>query len=153
MISISLLRLRIVIFVVIFTVLLTVGGTVIALSVITVGSIRHLINVEEPITCAPNPCILGGSNVVELNLAPGEEQREETRISNSSEKNIDVMFTYHINPEGEGITVEGPSMFLVPGEGSTTQVYTIKADRDIEPQVYSMIIQVERGDYGEDEDE
>ena len=139
-------RLRVVIFVVMMSVLMPVGVSI-ALSVITVGSIRHLITVEEPITCAPNPCNPGGGMVLELNLSPGEEQLEETIVSNSSKKNIDVMFTYHINPDGEGITVEGASMFLVPGEGSTTQFYIIKADRDIESQVYTMTIQVERGDY------
>lgn len=142
----SALRLRLVIFVVMMTVLMPIG-VVVGLSVTTVGSIRHLITVEEPITCAPNPCMPGGGIVLELNLAPGEEQREETIISNSSDKNIDVMFTYHINPEGEGITVEGPAMFLVPGGGSTTQVYVMKASLRAEPQEYSFTIQVERGEY------
>ena len=130
---------------VMMTVLMPIGVSM-ALSGITVGSIRYLITVEEPITCVPT-CVLGEGIQFNPNLAPGEEQREEIKVSNSSEKNLDVMFTYHLDPEGDGFTIEGPSMFLVPGEGSTTQVVVMKASARVKPQEYTFTIQVERGEY------
>jgi len=139
-------------FIIVFTVLTAMMvplGSVIALSGITVGSIRYLITVEEPITCVPS-CVRSEGIQFNPNLAPGEEQREEIEVSNSSEKNLDVMFIYHLDPEGDGITIEGPSMFLVPGEGSTTQVVFMKANARVEPQDYTFTIQVERGDYGDE---
>ncbi len=141
----SALRLRLVIFVVMMTVLMPLG-VVVALSSVTVGSIRYLITVEEPITCIPS-CIRGGSIQFNPNLAPGEEQREEIQVFNSSEKNLDIMFIYHLEPEGDGVTVEGPSTFLVPGRGDTTQVVFFRADARVEAQDYAFTIQVERGEY------
>ena len=141
----SVLRLRLVIFVVMMTVLMPLG-VVVALSVTTVGSIRHLITVEEPITCIPE-CVPGGGTVIEFNLSPGEEQPEEIEVFNSSDKTLDVMFVPHVAPEGDGITVSVPGTFRVPGNGSTTQMIFIKADERTEPQTYTLTILVERGEY------
>ncbi len=138
-------HLKIAIFMVMMMVLMPVGVSI-ALSGVTVGTIRYLVTVEEPITCVPE-CILGEGIQFTPNLAPGEEQREEIEVSNSSDKNLDVMFSYHLEPKGDGVTIEGPSLFLVPGEGSTTQVVFIKASARVEPQDYTFTIQVERGDY------
>ena len=90
----SVLRLRLVIFTVMMTVLMPLG-VVVALSGVTVGSIRYLITVEEPITCIPS-CVRGEGIQFKPNLAPGEEQREEIQVSNSSEKNLDVRHTKQI---------------------------------------------------------
>ncbi len=142
-------QLRLAIFVVMMAVMLPVGVSI-ALSGITVGSIRFLITVEEPITCIPE-CTPGGGIVLDLNLSPGEEHEEEIQVFNSSEKNLDVMFIPHLSPERDGVEVEIPNeMFLVPGEGSTTQFIIIKADARVEAQQYSLSIQVERGDYGDE---
>ena len=140
-----------VIYVVMLAVLLPVGVAV-ALSGEPVGSIKYLIIVREPISC--NPACTGERETIVLDLFPGEEQREEVVVSNSSDKNLDVMFTPHLEPEGDGVTVEVPNpMFLVPGEGSTTQIYFIRADSRVEAQEYTLILSVERGDYSVEDDE
>ncbi len=135
-------------FIIVFTVLTAMMvpmGAVIALSGITVGSIRFLIDVEEPIHCIP---VCDDGITIELNLFPGEEHVEEIEIFNKSEKNLDVMLTPHLEPDGDGIEVEIPDdMFLVPGEGSITKFIIITASARVEAQRYNLTIQVERGDY------
>ena len=85
-----------------------------------------------------------GENTFNVSLYPQEVKVVNLTLANVSSVAIEVEITSDVSPRPKGLTVDIPSSIIVPAVGQQMFSITITADKDAEPNTYTVEFEIAR---------